>query len=237
MSAFDDLLVVQDHDTRIDQLRHRRDTLPERARLVEIGEQVAGLDREAAEASVARDELAQEQKLHEDEVASLGDRKMSAQAKLYGGEVGNPRELQALQEEINALGRRVDHLEDRTIELMEQIEPLDAELAQAAATRADLDQRGGGLRAQIAEEEVAIEGELERVRSERATLAATVEPELLAEYDTLRPQSGGIAIARLVGGSCGGCHLGLSAVEVDRIKKLPPEAPAHCEECGRLLAR
>ena len=120
---------------------------------------------------------------------------------------------------------------------MEQIEPLDADLARAAATRAELDDRAAALRGQVAAEQVSIEKNLRRVRAERATVAGTVEPELLAEYDTLRPRSGGIAIARLVGGSCGGCHLSLSAVEVDRIKKLPPEAAAHCEECGRLLAR
>jgi hypothetical protein len=75
------------------------------------------------------------------------------------------------------------------------------------------------------------------VRRERDELAGTVDPELLTEYDELRKRSGGIAIARLVGGSCGGCHLSLPAVDVDRIKKLSPDAPAHCEECGRLLAR
>ena len=84
---------------------------------------------------------------------------------------------------------------------------------------------------------MAIDAELAAVGPSGPTLAAEVEPELLAEYEALRPAVGGIAIARLVGGSCGGCHLGLSAVEVDRIKKLPPEEPAHCEECGRLLAR
>ena len=120
---------------------------------------------------------------------------------------------------------------------MEQIEPLDAQLATLAASRATLDERGSGLRAQIAEEEVAIEAELEQVRRERDALAGTVDAELLAEYDDLRKRSGGIAIARLVGGSCGGCHLSLSAVDVDRIKKLAPDAPAYCEECGRLLAR
>ena len=120
---------------------------------------------------------------------------------------------------------------------MEQIEPLDAELSPSARRRTELDESAGALRAQIAEEEIEIESELDRVRTEREVIAGGVESELLAEYDTLRPQSGGIAIARMVGGSCGGCHLSLSAVEVDRIKKLPPEAPAHCEECGRLLAR
>src|SRR6185436_12496990 len=33
VTAFDDLLVVQDHDTAVEQLRHGRATLPERARL------------------------------------------------------------------------------------------------------------------------------------------------------------------------------------------------------------
>ena len=84
---------------------------------------------------------------------------------------------------------------------------------------------------------MAIDAELERVRAERDALWGSIDAVLRAEYDELRKRSGGIAIARMVGGSCGGCHLGLSAVDVDRIKKLPPEAPAYCEECGRLLAR
>ncbi len=237
MSAFDDLLVVQDHDTRIDQLRHRRETLPQRARLVEIGEQVAGLDREAAEASVARDELAQEQKLHEDEVASLGDRKMSAQAKLYGGEVGNPRELQALQEEIDALGRRVDHLEDRTIELMEQIEPLDGRLAEVASSAAAARTEAESVEAQLTAAEAEIDAEIDSERVAREQLIGDVAPELRAEYEQLRGQGGGVAIARLTGAQCGGCHLSLSAMEVARIRKLSPDEPVHCEECGRLLAR
>ncbi len=93
------------------------------------------------------------------------------------------------------------------------------------------------MRAAIAEDEVQLDAELAGVLAERAQVAADVEPELLSEYEVLRPKLGGIAIARLVGGSCGGCHLSLSAVEVDRLKRLPPEEPAWCEECGRLLAR
>ena len=236
MTVFDDLLVVQEHDTRIDQLRHRRETLPERARLVEIGDQVAGLEREAAEASVARDELAREQKLHEDEVASLGDRKMSAEAKLYGGEVSNPRELQALQEEIEALGRRVGHLEDRTLDLMERIEPLDARLAEAASGVASARAEAESVEAQLTAAEAEVDAEIDGERAAREQLIADVAPELRAEYDQLRGQSG-VAIARLTGAQCGGCHLSLSAMEVARIRKLSPDEPVHCEECGRLLAR
>jgi uncharacterized protein len=237
MSRWDALLSLQDHDTTADQLEHRLAHLPSRDELGQVMGELARLEATTAEVEGRRHDLGRGQQRLEDEISALTDKAGQHDKTLYSGTIGNPRELQALQDEIGALKRRISQLEDQELELMEQIEPLDAELATAADRRVELDQRGAGLRAQIAEEEVSIEAQLEQVRAERAAIAGEVEPDLLAEYDTLRPQSGGIAIARLVGGSCGGCHLHLSAVEIDRIKKLPPEAPAHCDECGRLLAR
>ena len=237
MSRWDALLSVQEHDTNLDQLTHRLAHLPTERELAEVMTTLVGLEATTAQVQGRRHDLGRDQQRLEDEISSLGDKATQHDKALYSGVVNNPRELQAMQDEIAALRRRISQLEDQDLELMEQIDPLDADLARSAASHAELDQRAATLRAQIAEEQVAIEADLQRVGDERAALAATVEPDLLAEYDTLRPQSGGIAIARLVGGSCGGCHLSLSAVEVDRIKKLPPEAAAHCEECGRLLAR
>ena len=237
MTRWDDLLAVQEHDTQIDQLVHRRAHLPSRAELDTVMGELAGLETRATEVESTRHGFGRDQQRLEDEIASLNERANHHDKTLYSGTIGNPRELQALQDEITSLKRRISQLEDQEIEVMEQIEPLDVQLAGLAASRATLDERGAALRAQIAEEEVAIEGELERVRRERNELADTVDAELLTEYDELRKRSGGIAIARLVGGSCGGCHLSLPAVDVDRIKKLSPDAPAHCEECGRLLAR
>lgn len=237
MSRWDALLAVQEHDTTADQLEHRRRNLPERAELEGAMAELAKLEQRTAEVDGNRHELARAQQRLEDEITSINEKAAQHDKTLYSGTIGNPRELQAMQDEIASLKRRVGQLEDQEIELMEQIEPLDADLAKLAGERSALDERAADLRAKIAEAEVAIDGELASVRAERDALVADVEPELLAEYDRLRPHAGGIAIARLVGGSCGGCHLALSAVEVDRIKKLPPEAPAHCEECGRLLAR
>jgi predicted nucleic acid-binding Zn-ribbon protein len=237
MSRWDALLSLQEHDTTTDQLVHRRAHLPALAELEQIMGELTALEATTAEVQARRHDLGRDQQRLEDEIANLNDKAIKHDKTLYGGTIGNPRELQALQDEIGALKRRIHQLEDQELELMEQIEPLDAELGTSERTRADLDARGSALRAQIAEEQVAIDADLERVSAERAAIAEGIEPDLLSEYDTLRPQSGGIAIARLVSGHCGGCHLGLSAVEIDRIKKLPPEAPAHCEECGRLLAR
>ncbi len=237
MSRWDALLSVQEHDTNVDQLVHRLAHLPAERDLAEVMVALARLEATTVEVDGRRHGLGRDQQRLEDEISSLGDKATQHDKTLYSGSISNPRELQSLQEEIAALRRRISQLEDQELDLMEQIEPLDADLARSASARAELDDRAAALRGQIAEEQVAIEQDLARVRTERTTLADTVEPGLLSDYETLRPQSGGIAIARLVGGSCGGCHLSLSAVEVDRIKRLPPEAPAHCEECGRLLAR
>lgn len=237
MSRWDALLAVQEHDTLADQLTHRRRTLPARAELDQAMAELARLEARAAEVEAGRHDLARSQQRLEDEIAALNERAASHDKVLYGGTIGNPRELQALQEEIGSLQRRVSRLEDQEIELMEQMEPLERDLARLGTERTQLDERAAALRGQIAEEEAAIDAELATVQAERAALAADVEPELMATYEELRPRSGGIAIARLVNGSCGGCHLSLAAVEIDRIKKLPAEAVVHCEECGRLLAR
>lgn len=237
MSRWDPLLAVQEHDTAADQLAHRRRTLPARAELAAAMAELAALEVTAGEVEAGHNDLSRAQQRLEDEIVSLRARAEQHDRTLYGGTVSNPRELQALQEEIAGISRRIAHLEDEELEIMEQLEPVDQHRADLARRRADLDHRAAGLRAQIAEAEVEIDAELDRVRAQREAAAATVEPELLAEYEQMRSRTGGIAIARLVNGHCGGCHLALSAVEVDRIKHLPEEELVHCEECGRLLAR
>jgi predicted nucleic acid-binding Zn-ribbon protein len=237
MTRWDDLLAVQEHDTTADQIEHRRRSLPARKELEGLMAQLGTLDEQATEVEGRKHELVRSQQRLEDEIASLGAKAKEHDTTLYGGTIANPRELQSLQDEIAALKRRIGQLEDQEIELMEQIEPLDADLVRLRAERTALDEQAGSLRAAIAEDEVGLDAELAGVRAERERVAQQVDPALLAEYEAMRPRVGGIAIARLVGGSCGGCHLSLSAVEVDRIKKLPPEEPARCEECGRLLAR
>ena len=237
MTKWDALLAVQEHDTAADQLVHRKGALPERAELDQVMAQLAGLETQVAGVEEQRHELGRGQQKLEDEIATIGAKAEQHDKALYGGTISNPRELQAMQDEIASLKRRIGQLEDQELELMEQIEPLDADLAKLAGERSDLDGRAGALRAAIAEGEVSIDAELASVRAERDSVAAAVDADLLAQYDQLRPKLGGIAIARLVGGHCQGCHLALSAVEVDRIRKLPPEEPATCEECGRLLAR
>jgi uncharacterized protein len=237
MTRWDMLLAVQELDTHADQLVHRSQTLPVRGQLAALEEQVAAVDARIAEVDGRRAELGKAQQRLEDEVASLQDKAALADKQLYSGTTNNPRELQALQDDIASIRRRITKLEDDELEVMEATEPVEAQRAELVAERDRLDQDAARLRAELAEAEAEIEAELRDVGQRREAAAAEVPEELWPEYDRLRAQLGGVAIARLAGSTCQGCHLGLSAVEVDRIRHLSPDEPVHCEECGRLLVR
>jgi len=229
------LLVVQGHDTEADQLRHRLAALPERAQLDATMADIAALEAQSAQVGEQRDAIGRDLKRLEDEVALIEARRAETDRKLYGGTVNAARELQSLQDELASLKRRQSSLEDDELDLMERAEPLDATLAKLDEERAALDEVATTLTAAVAEAEAAVTADLDRVVRERSAAADGLDAELLAEYERLRAQLGGVAIARLVGTNCGGCHLTLSSVEVDRIRRTPAGAMVHCEECGRIL--
>ena len=237
MTVFEELLAVQSLDTKIDQLRHREATLPERAELVARQRELAALEARAGEVQTARDAVSRTERRLEDEIALVRAKVEQEDKRLYSGAITAPKELQALQDEIAALGRRQSDLEDAELEAMVEAEPLDADLASIATDRAAIDAAAIALTATIAEAEVTIGAELAHVLEERAKAVAPVPADLLATYDALRLAHDGIAVARLIGNRCDGCHLTLSAVEVDEIRHEPPDAEVHCSECGRLLVR
>jgi uncharacterized protein len=235
MASLDQLLVLQEHDTVLDQLRHRRATLPQRAETDAIRAALDEVTQRQSEVAEARAEVGRAQKRLEDEVASVEEKVISVHGQLYGGSVTSPRELQALQDDESALKRHQSAVEDKVIEQMELAVPLDEQGDELSARRGALGADEVRVAAELSAGEAEIDAEVAGVEAERAEIAGTVDPELLERYETLRHELGGIAVARLVGTNCGGCHLTLSAVELDRIRHQPDDTVVLCEECGRLL--
>lgn len=236
-SPLDRLLEVQVHDTALDQLRHRRDHLAEKAELRALADEIAAVEASMRELDARLAEIEQAQRRAEDDLASLEAKLGATHTLLYSGSVTATRELQALQEEVAALARRRSDLEDAVLEVLTAKEPLDAERGVLTARRDELDRRGGELAVAVAEAEVAIDAEIAAQGRARADVAVGLPEDLLARYGRLRQSHGGIGVAALVNGRCSGCHLSLPAIEIDAIRHLPPEAVAHCDQCGRILVR
>jgi predicted nucleic acid-binding Zn-ribbon protein len=231
------LLEVQSLDTQLDQLRRRRETLPERAALAAVEARRAALAAAQATTAARAHELERTQKRLEDEVATLEDKAAGTDRQLYSGTVTAPRELQALQDEAGSIRRRIGLLEDQLLVVMEELEPVSVEVGEQGAARATADEEAGALGAAVAAAESSIDGEVARAAAARTALAAEVPPALLAQYERIRQRAGGVGIARLDGHRCTGCHLEVPNREVDQLRRAPADEVVLHEECGRILVR
>ena len=196
----------------------------------EAAESLATLDEQ-------RHELGRQQKRFDDEISSITSHVEEVEATLYGGTVRAPKELTDLQSELNSLKRHRRDVEDQQLDVMEQLEPVDAERAKLldVASKAAEQREAATARLDAASE--VINSDLDSLAARRAELAEPLDDALLTSYDQLRTRFGGVAIAQLSGGRCSGCHLSLPAVELDTIKRAPAAQQVSCPECGRLLAR
>jgi uncharacterized protein len=237
VTSLDDLLTVQALDTKVDQLRHRRATLPERAELVEARASLEFVSGEQSVCLARLRELRSSQKECEDHASLLDDKSAEVQASLYDGSVTSHKELEALQAEHRMLKQHQSEYEDQALDLMEQAEPVEAELADATHKVEDLQTRIADIEAAITVAEAEIDAEVDRVLADRTEAADGLPPDILSSYDTLRRQLGGVGAARLSGARCEGCHLEIPSAQLEGVRKAPPDALVTCPECLRILVR
>lgn len=237
MAPLDDLITLQNHDSAADRLRHRRATLPERAEIESRRAAHAELERRRLEVAERRDAELREERRLDDEVRNLEAKAKAEDTRMYSGAISSPRELQAMQADIDQLRRQAREREDEELEVLVRREALDAEVAELEAAQAALVAEIENLMAAIAEQEQEIDAELAVEEEARAALAPNIPEGTLRLYEQIRAGNRGVGAARLVGMNCQACHLALPATEVDRIRHLPADALARCEHCGAILVR
>ncbi|HXF74011.1 MAG TPA: C4-type zinc ribbon domain-containing protein [Actinomycetota bacterium] len=235
MRGLDRLLELQELDLEVDRLEARRRELASGAEMVAAREEAEAAEGRLGELRLALDAVSREIQRLEHESSTLEAKQRAEERRLYDGTVANPKELEALQHEVEALRARRSRLEDELLELMVRREDLEAKVAEAergaAEARARLEAVGG----ESARELERIEAELAAKRPAREAVAAALDPELLSLYEEIRRQKKGVGAAALVDGVCQGCHQQLSAMELDRLRHA--EGVARCEYCRRILVR
>jgi hypothetical protein len=231
------LLAVQDLDTSIAQHEHRKAALPERRELEVLQARAAGIRRRVAELDGQRSVFGTRLSHLEEQTAAVVARRKALEDRLYGARGAAGRDLRAIESEVAQLVGRLHQLEDEELVVMEEQEPVDQEAERCAAELAELAEQSKQLAERVAEADVAIDAELSVLAVSRAAEAARLPEALASRYETLRSRLAGIGAARIVDGRCGGCHLSLPSVELDRIKHLAPDAVVTCDQCGRILVR
>jgi len=230
MSRASSLYRLQSVDLELDKLRSR---LTQVRNALEDDQEPRRLEAllERGEARLSADRS--ENKDAELALASHRAKTEAAEKLLYGGTVRNPKELQDLQAELEALKRHLSVLEDRLLDTMVELEEAQSEkeartkdLSRAmeaqAATRGDLNRELASLLAGIG-----------RLEAEREAALASIHPEDLTAYDSLRQTKGGIAVASIREGACSVCGVALSASEEQAIRT--SSLLSRCTQCKRIL--
>lgn len=231
------LLDLQEIDSKVAQLTHRRANLPQLKELATLNADRSGVLDRVRDARIAVDDLTTEQAKAESDVEQVRARRTRDRERMDSGQISNPKDLQRMTHELESLERRVASLEDAELEIMERLEQAQAVLTRAEEELAAVDRRVGDLQAERDAAWREIDAELEEVSSGRAAVAEGIPADLLALYERLRESKGGLGAALLRARECGGCRLGLDHAELARVKAAAPDEVVRCEECSRIMVR
>jgi uncharacterized protein len=182
-------------------------------------------------------DLEREQRKADADVEQVKGRRQRDEDRIAGGLIADPKQLQAMQHEVETLDRRISDLEDEELAVMERLEEAQSTLAALTAELSTIEADGA---AQLEARGVAtadINEHQAKATAERGVLAAEIPADLLALYERLRAQLGGVGVGALRQGRCGGCRLDVGAADLARMATAPTDEVLRCEECNRILVR
>lgn len=229
----DVLLALQAVDTTADQLGHRREHSPLRDDLADASTAMRSWEQRRTALRSRIDELGASIDEAERRGAELLAHRQRLERQMKT--VIAPREAEALMHEMATLTEQSDELDGHELEALEEQAALDDQLSAHLLGEESLRDRLGQADAALADEVTDIDNQLAGLSLEREALRAQVPDSLLATYDRKRAAFG-VAVARLAGKQCQGCHLELSAAEIDTVKdEAADTGVTDCPDCGRLL--
>ncbi|NGO47225.1 hypothetical protein G6048_35725 [Streptomyces sp. YC419] len=231
------LLDVQALDVRLQQLAHKRKSLPEHAEIESLNKDLTQLRDLLVAAQTEESDCAREQTKAEQDVDQVRQRAARDQQRLDSGAVTSPKDLENLQHEIASLAKRQGDLEDVVLEVMERRESAQERVAELTGRVASVQAKTDDAMARRGAATESLDSEIATATKEREVIAASVPADLLKLYDKLRGQQGGIGAARLFQRRCEGCRLELNITEVNEVKAAAPDAVLRCENCRRILVR
>ena len=142
-------------------------------------------------------------------------------------------EYRALAHEIDACKADITKIEDQEIELMEQAEAAQKEVARATQEAAAAKKLVDEQVAQLNQREENLKKELVELQSGRAELASAVDETARNRYERLLKGKGDNVVVGIEHGVCGGCHMKLQQQLVVACRA--QKEIVTCTTCGRIL--
>lgn len=227
------LLEIVEIDRRIQQAERARTQPPQGARINELSGIRQGQLRELTTLTGVLDDAKAELVRLESDV-KLAEQRRDRDAERLAT-ASDPKQAQALEQEIESLGRRLSTLEDAELEVMGRVEDAEAAVNAQQALIDETNAEGQRLTAEAKAQIAAATAEGEQLARDRAALAATVAAELIAEYE--RRAARGVGAGLLRRGVCEGCRMVLAGTDLTAVRGAAADEVVSCPECGGILVR
>ncbi len=200
------------------------------SRLGESKEVVRARDRLASERK-RLEELEHQQHSLEWEADDLGTKVAKIEQKLYGGSIGNPKELANFQQEAEGMKLRRGQLEEKTLDIMDRVERAAASVGATSSELKTLEANWQIQQQQLSAEAEQLKATLSELEQKRQRLSAEIDTGMVELYHELKKRKG-TAVAKVEQGICRGCRISLSASELQRARS---GSLTQCSSCGRIL--
>ena len=177
------------------------------------------------------EELKRQQHSLEWEIDDLVTKLTTAEEKLYGGRISNPKELTSLQHEVDGLKARRNQLEDELLEIMDQVEVATLSVATLSNELKTMETEWDSQQQRLSAEMEQLKTTLSDLGHKWELLSARFDSQAVELYQKLKKQKGE-AVAKVEQGVCQGCRISLTTTEMQRARS---GSLVQCSSCGRIL--
>ena len=185
--------------------------------------------------STAHQTVNKNQREIEREIQRLTDRKDSIESKIYAGEINNPKELTALQDEVANIDDLIEAKEEVLLASMEETERYDQGLAKATAQLETAEISHQEKVANLKSKQQQLINQLHTEEPAQQTARELCSANLLHIYDRVGKANKGIAIALVESDRCSECRLSIPKKLLETLKTA--NEFVYCNSCGRILCR
>ena len=229
LEAIEKLLILQERDRKISRLR---------TELANIGPERHALQAKTAASQAALDVARQRIKRIESgrkklELDVEEKKRAIERYSLQQFQTKKNDEYRALAHEIEMARDAIFKPEDQQLELMEQAEAAQKEVAAATKVGEEAKKQAEKQLADLTAREENLKKELATLEADRDQLAAAVDESVLPRYERLRKSKGENVLVGVAHGVCGGCHMKLPVQII--VSCQGHQDIVSCPNCGRIL--
>lgn len=164
------------------------------------------------------------------DLSGLEERKEKAKTRLSAA--ASQKEMDALNHEIEKFSEESGSLEEELLTAMDNLSILEAEIEKGKEKLADEKARGANELNTMQERIARFTEEKSKHQNEYDGLMPDLPVQQKGRFTKLAASDGGIAIVKVDGGVCGGCHFNVPAAEASNIND---GELGVCSNCGKFL--